>query len=89
MPSSAARTWLLQTNDRPAVHIAFAVCYPFPRRRTLREHYPTPWEVVRMPGGYAVRAKNGFTLVRVYAPSDEELQIANSWNKLSWSVRTR
>ena len=52
--------------------------------RTFREHYPTPWEVVRMPGGYAVRAKNGFTLLRVYAHSDEELKIATSWDKLSW-----
>ena len=35
-----------------------------------------------MPGGYAVRAKNGFTLVPVSAHSDEELKIATSWDKL-------
>ena len=38
-----------------------------------------------MPGGYAVKAKNGFTLVRVYAHSDEELRLATSWDKLSWA----
>lgn len=53
--------------------------------RSFREIYPPPWTAERMPGGYAVKASNGFTLVRIYAHSEEELKSTSTWDKLTWA----
>lgn len=37
-----------------------------------------------MPGGYAIKAANGFTLVRIYAHSIEEIRATSGWDKLTW-----
>lgn len=38
--------------------------------RSIRERYPPPWEIEKIPAGFRVRAANGVALLYIYAPDE-------------------